>query len=1287
MASANSLGSEDENAKFLADTDIFTNAAAGDYTLNVNVASSLIEDKGDSSLGDHYDELWYDVDLAGRPRLLDASIDLGPYEIADAFTVTCEVVGVGSATVSPSFIQEGDPVTLTAQQDANYAREFIGFYVNGELISTEASCTYNPVSTDKIEARFAGLSATTETLADVLEQLHPTIREEVTLADGAYTISALTKPVAFVGTSIANTTITLSDNCQGSFFINTTVTGSASNATLHRSLATNFSGSDLTLTSSVIASNCGAMSGTAVNVTAYTTMPTGLTCADCVTLNATTNTVAGAILPKGDGNIDAGQGNSGITPYDNLDIAGRPRVIGRAVDCGAHECHYITLTVEASGYYTSLTPAVGSYEVLTGDVMAFGGESPRTFEGWTLPNGTMVSANLNVDCVIPEVDVTMVATFAGFTMQPGDSVPEDTTAADTITLTAGTYNQDFDTAAKIVGTGKQRDVFLTGTIANATLEAVTLQGATLSGVTLNRCYVKGGTITGSAVYNSILVGTTANEGTYINNTTVNTTLSGTVKNTRSVAEESVDYTPSQEEADEGDSLTPKERNALGDYDYYGNPRVNNTSIDAGAVEYVWPPHRVTIDVIGHGLVEPRGVVEVVRGASLTFTVAEDPKHLRGDAVVENAEKISDGTYRVAPSADMTVTVTFPGLTVASGGDINAAIAEAQDGETITVAPGTYGAIDVKGKRLKIVAFSSNPYDTIIDAQGAKRAVKLADGAEIIGFTIQNGLSNEGAGVYGGTVRRSVIRWNKLTYNGFGAGVCNTFAESCLIVDNGSTTVERSNGGGAANSELLNCTVVRNVADKGAGLYDCTAKNAVIALNVDLTGATSDWTGDSVEPDPTDCCTPTTGGVAVDAANLFVDAANNDWRLREGVACVDKGTTDDRLSSTDLTGAARVYGDDVDMGAIEWNAPDRKVKISLIGRGVATVSYTKNDATSTEEVMWGNTGVLSVPHGTDSLTLSWTEDAEATSVKRTLKGITADGVMIADSATAGTTDFSWILVTRDTVNVDLVFVAEELTVNSDDALTAALASAIPGETIHVAEGTYAAEVTVGAGVTLDGDKVATLTGGVTLADGALLKNVTVTTNTVVGPENGSATLLHSIVTEVDGVGIYRNVVVKTSLIHNNAGVGVMDATVYLSTIAANLGEGVSGASKVYGSIVWGNGADVNPSVTMVDSYVGGNPRFILPSPDGDNYALMSSSPAIDVAKTAQWEGFTDADRALTDLAGNPRPRLTGYDAGAYEVQATATLDNFWTWYGADYTMDGNIGDACWRQMAYGAPRTV
>ena len=156
--------------------------------------------------------------------------------------------------------------------------------------------------------------------------------------------------------------------------------------------------------------------------------------------------------------------------------------------------------------------------------------------------------------VLPEGDCALTAAFEGFTLTPESSIPNDTSAADTIVLAPGTYTQDFTTPATIVGTGVQGEVKLTGTISGgARLEAVSFENATLSNVTLNRCYVSGGTITDGTAYNSILVNLTSATGTYINNTTVNTTLPDTAKNTRVLNAIVEDYTPPQEELE---PLTP-----------------------------------------------------------------------------------------------------------------------------------------------------------------------------------------------------------------------------------------------------------------------------------------------------------------------------------------------------------------------------------------------------------------------------------------------------------------------------------------------------------------------------------------------------------------------------------------------------------------------------------------------------------------------------------------------------------------------------------------------------------
>ena len=112
-----------EEAKVVtAEAGLFKDAAAGDYTLNLEHATvnTALKDKGDSALGGFYDLLWHATDFAGRPRILGTDIDIGPYEIADTVTVTCTVIGVGEVSASATTVQEGDTVTFTASKIENY---------------------------------------------------------------------------------------------------------------------------------------------------------------------------------------------------------------------------------------------------------------------------------------------------------------------------------------------------------------------------------------------------------------------------------------------------------------------------------------------------------------------------------------------------------------------------------------------------------------------------------------------------------------------------------------------------------------------------------------------------------------------------------------------------------------------------------------------------------------------------------------------------------------------------------------------------------------------------------------------------------------------------------------------------------------------------------------------------------------------------------------------------------------------------------------------------------------
>ena len=100
------------------------------------------------------------------------------------------------------------------------------------------------------------------------------------------------------------------------------------------------------------------------------------------------------------------------------------------------------------------------------------------------------------------------------------------------------------------------------------------------------------------------------------------------------------------------------------------------------------------------------------------------------------------------------------------------------------------------------------------------------------------------------------------------------------------------------------------------------------------------------------------------------------------------------------------------------------------------------------------------------------------------GIMADGIMLEGSTDAVNNAFTWTIAAEDTVNVMLTFIAEDLSVTTAAELTAALESAIAGETIKLAEGNYDVAVNIGSGVIVDGEAKANLLQGATLADGAV-----------------------------------------------------------------------------------------------------------------------------------------------------------------------------------------------------------
>jgi hypothetical protein len=109
----------------------------------------------------------------------------------------------------------------------------------------------------------------------------------------------------------------------------------------------------------------------------------------------------------------------------------------------------------------------------------------------------------------------------------------------------------------------------------------------------------------------------------------------------------------------------------------------------------------------------------------------------------------------------------------------------------------------------VTVIRGEPGDSTREWSGM-RCAYLAEGAVLVGFTLTNGGSLEGGGVYGGTLSNCVLSGNTAVHGG-GAAFCRLV--DCLIEDNSA-----EDGAGAWNCETTRCAVVGNQASVGGGLW-------------------------------------------------------------------------------------------------------------------------------------------------------------------------------------------------------------------------------------------------------------------------------------------------------------------------------------------------------------------------------------------------------------------------------------------------------------------------------------
>ena len=251
--------------------------------------------------------------------------------------------------------------------------------------------------------------------------------------------------------------------------------------------------------------------------------------------------------------------------------------------------------------------------------------------------------------------------------------------------------------------------------------------------------------------------------------------------------------------------------------------------------------------------------------------------------------------------------------------IQAAVSRAVSNDTIRVAPGTYGPINVTKSGVDIIS-DAGATKTVIDGGGTNRCVTFEDTAKsrLVGFTLTGGDARQISG------------------SAPGGGVRYGRVESCIITNNLATRAAA-----AYSSELHDCIVAYNYKTSNYDYYAADQIESGTLVGCTVIGIKS--SRDIKNATCRNClllqCDTSTCSIAAQDGNLVYGSDDclaapqgGDFRVRAGTAADGGGVVGLVETEYDVFGNARVQGGAVEVGAVEGAAAGVRVLTPVCGIG-------------------------------------------------------------------------------------------------------------------------------------------------------------------------------------------------------------------------------------------------------------------------------------------------------------------------------------------------------------------